>query len=195
MHVTRAQGSEPAAPRSSHHVGHSPGCLILFLLAWVAAWTVIFSGVDFWSIRLYQVCHYDWFGTYRSITRGFASFVSPASFALAENAYFIWMDMYDPRRTMHEWAWYSGDPVNPDGEFNFVWGTSSGGWAKYPMSEWYAQWSLLTFLWLAAVYLGFSRRRNRFKGKLQPSSPPRASHGIGLGIRDAALPDHFESGD
>ena len=55
------------------------------------------------------------------------AWVSPPSFALAENAYFLWMNTYDGGYTMHEWHFYKGNPWNPDGKFNFVW--ARGAWS------------------------------------------------------------------
>lgn len=132
---------------------------VTVVLVWVVGWTVIFSALDFWSIKLYDVCHASWFQQYRAIMRYGVSWISPPSFALAENAYFIWMNMYDRDYRMYEWEWYSGNPINPDGHYNFVWGTSDGGWMRFPMKEWYGGWLLATIPWLLGVAVIFLRRR------------------------------------
>ncbi len=129
------------------------------------AWTIIFSGLDFWTIKLYDVPHYSWFEDYRATVRYSATLISPASFALAENAYFIWMNVYDHQYDMHEWEWYTGNPVNPDGYYNFVWGNGRGGWMRFPMKEWYATWMLITFIWFAVVWLAFAGWRRRITRK------------------------------
>ncbi len=133
-----------------------PASLLLF---WVVAWTVLFSALDFWSIKLYDVCNAPWFQQYRAIMRYGVSWVSPPSFALAENAYFVWVNMYDRDYRMHEWEWYTGNPVNPDGYYNFVWGTDTGGWMRFPMKEWYGGWLVPTIPWLFGVSFIFLRRR------------------------------------
>jgi len=121
------------------------------LVLWIMTWTVIFSAVDFWTIKLYNVPQYSWFENYRAAMRYGATLVSPASFALAENAYFIWMNVYDRNYRMHEWEWYTGNPTNPDGYYNFVWGDGRGGWMKFPMKYWYAAWLLVTLAWLTVI--------------------------------------------
>ncbi len=155
---------------------------LMLLLAWILAWTVIFSAVDFWSIKLYDVCNLSWFQAYRAVMRYGVSWVAPPSFALAENAYFVWMNMYDPDYQMHEWAWYSGNPSNPDGHFNFVWGDGRGGWTKFSMKEWYAVWLFPTALWLFLIILVSKRKQAHL---------PRDVEGVPalvtLGGLDAAL--------
>ncbi len=129
------------------------------ILGWFLAWTVIFSAIDFWTIKLYDVPHYSWFEDYRAVMRYGASWVSPPSFALAENAYFVWVNMFDQHYHMHEWEFYSGNPINPDGRFNFVWGDGNGGWIKFPMITWYAGWLVPTLAWLAVVLLFLYKKR------------------------------------
>ncbi len=129
------------------------------MLAWIAGWTVLFSGLDFWTIKLYDICNLPWFQTYRSIMRYGVSWVAPPSFALAENAYFLWVNAFDGERTMHEWDFYTGNPVNPDGDYNFVWGNNSGGWTKFPMKVWYSGWLLPTIPWLALFLLLLERKK------------------------------------
>ncbi len=153
----------------------------MLLLAWILTWTIIFSAVDFWSIKLYDVCNSSWFQDYRAAMRYGASWVSPASFALAENAYFVWMNVYDRDYRMHEWDWYSGNPVNPDGNYNFVWGDGNGGWVRFPMKEWYGAWSVPTGLWL--VLLTFiSKRKQAITRKNGEALPARL---IFWGLADA----------
>ena len=135
------------------------------LLIWIIAWTVIFSAVDFWSIKLYDVPRYSWFESYRATMRYGATLVSPASFALAENAYFVWMNMYDRSYHMHEWEWYTGNPTNPDGYYNFVWGDGRGGWTKFPMKYWYGAWLLITLAWLAITASVIKWRYHRAHGR------------------------------
>ncbi len=153
--------------RTRAGLGRNRSASILAILTppvviWVVAWTIIFSAIDFWSIRLYQVEQYHWFQEYRAAMRYGASWLSPPSFALAENAYFVWMNMYDRHYKMHEWAWYTGDPVNPDGYFNFVWGDGRGRWVKFPMKVWYGLWSIPSALWFGGVKLASVKlRRNR----------------------------------
>ncbi len=134
------------------------GWPIALLLAWVLGWTVIFSAIDFWTIKLYDIPHYSWFEPYRAVMRYGVSWVSPPSFALAENAYFVWMNVYDQNYRMHEWEWYSGNPFNPDGYYNFVWGNGSGGWMRFPMKDWYGIWLLPTVPWLLGIVLWFRRK-------------------------------------
>lgn len=145
------------------------------LVTWVLTWTILFSGLDFWTLKLYDVSHYHWFETYRSAVRYSATIISPASFAFAENAYFIWMNMYDRDYGMHEWAWYTGDPVNPDGYYNFVWGNGRGGWMRFPMKEWYGVWLLITLVWLSIVSLVFVKWRQRVGRKQARGRPGRDS--------------------
>lgn len=129
------------------------------IILWILTWTVIFSAVDFWSIKIYEVEKYSWFGASRAAIEVGGSLVSPASLAFAENAYFVWMNAFDGDHAMHEWEWYNGDPVNPDGSFNFVWGDGQGGWMKYPMWEWYGVWLLITSAWFAGLARVRLRRR------------------------------------
>lgn len=139
-------------------------CAVLtpLILTWVFAWTIIFSAIDFWSIRLFEVQDYRWFEEYRAAMRYGASWLSPPSFALAENAYFVWMNVYDRQYRMHEWEWYTGDPANPDGYFNFVWGDGTGKWVRFPMKVWYGIWLIPSALWFGAVTLAFVKwRRDR----------------------------------
>jgi hypothetical protein len=136
------------------------------LMVWVVAWTIVFSAIDFWSIKVLEVQDYRWFQPYRATMRYFASWVSPPSFALAENAYFIWMNVYDRQYKMHEWEWYSGNPVNPDGDFNFVWGDGKGKWVKFSMKEWYGLWLIPSTVWLGLVTLFLIRRG--WQSRLQP---------------------------
>jgi hypothetical protein len=133
----------------------SLGRWLALLAVWILTWTVIFSALDFWTIKIYNVPRYRWFEEYRTAVRYSAVLISPASFALAENAYFVWMNTYDPHYHMHEWEWYTGDPVNPDGYYNFVWGNGQGGWVRFPMKIWYGGWLLITVPWLAVVSLVF----------------------------------------
>ncbi len=151
----------------------------MLLLAWILVWTVVFSAVDFWSIKLYDVCNSSWFQNYRAVMRYGASWVSPASFALAENAYFVWMNVYDRNYRMHEWDWYSGNPVNPDGYYNFVWGDGKGGWVRFPMKEWYGAWLLPTGLWL--VLLTFISRRKQAAARTDAGPWPGYMLFLGLG--------------
>ena len=134
------------------------------LFAWVVAWTVIFSGIDFWTIKLNHVDEWDGFHDYRAVMRYGASWASPLSFALAENTYFVWMDLFDPRRTMHEWDWYSGNPLNPDGYWNFVWG-GEHGWVRFSMWKWYVLWLIPTVPWL----IGVRFIMHRLLGRCQPT--------------------------
>ncbi len=130
------------------------------LLLWIAAWTFLFSALDFWTIKLWDVCNWPGFQEYRSVMRYGVSWVSPPSFALAENTYFFWVNTYDRGYTMHEWDFYKGDPFNPDGKYNFVWGDpNTGGWVKFPMSQWYSGWAVPSAIWLIIVTLVFGRRR------------------------------------
>ncbi len=135
---------------------------LLVWVSWIVVWIVLFSALDFWSIKLYHVCHARWFQEYRAAMRYGASWLSPPSFALAENAYFVWLNLYDPQHQMHEWEWFSGNPVNPDGHFNFVWGDGHGGWVKFPMKAWYEGWAFQTATWLVGItFLRAKWRRSR----------------------------------
>jgi hypothetical protein len=150
----------------------APGPLVLI---WILAWTVIFSGLDFWSIKIYGVQQYSWFQPYRVATEVGGSVVCPASLALAENVYFIWLNVFDTDRTLHEWEWYTGNPVNPDGSFDFIWGDGQGGWIKYPMWKWYGIWLPITLAWFAA--LAQARRRwRRVRGLMKVESTSRHAH-------------------
>ncbi len=85
-------------------LGQSSRITLIGLLLWILGWTVIFSAIDFWSIKLYDICNDSWFEDYRAAMRYGAAWISPPSFALAENAYFVWMNVYDTPHAMHEWA-------------------------------------------------------------------------------------------
>jgi hypothetical protein len=151
--------------------------LFCLILTWILAWTIIFSAIDFWSIKLFQVQEYNWFESYRAGMRYGAAFVSPPSFALAENTYFVWMNLFDPGFKMHEWEWYSGNPANPDGYFNFVWGDGRGHWVRFSMKEWYGRWMIPSTIWLGVITLVFVRRRRRSRLPIAhyTSNPPVAS--------------------
>lgn len=136
------------------------------LFTWVIAWTVVFSAIDFWTIKLFHVEDAHWFQDYRAVMRYGASWASPPSFALAENTYFVWMQAFDRRRTMHEWEWYSGNPANPDGHWNFVWGDPYG-WIKFPVWKWYLLWSIPTAAW----FLGLTFVARRLFGKNLQTQP------------------------
>ncbi len=141
------------------------------MLGWIALWTIIFSGVDFWTIKLFDVCHYSWFEEYRAVMRFGVSWISPPSFALAENAYFLWVNAFDPHYTMHEWEFYTGNPANPDGHFNFVWGDDHGGWMKFPMAAWYGGWLLPSVPWFIMVGLFLSGRLNQKRDRAPRTAP------------------------
>lgn len=131
----------------------------ILLGIWIVAWTIIFSGIDFWTIKLFDVCNRPWFNNYRSVMRYGVSWISPPSFALAENTYFIWVNLFDWNYQMHEWDFYTGNPINPDGHYNFVWGDNHGGWVKFPMIDWYSGWLMPTIPWLVIFTLLFARLR------------------------------------
>jgi hypothetical protein len=162
----------------------------LALLAWILAWTLVFSTTDFYTICLFHIDRYSWFQDYRNIMGLTASWISPPSFALAENVYFVWLNLFDPNRTMREWAWYVGNPANPDGQWNFVWGAPHG-WSKYPVLKWYGLWAIPSLLWFVAIdRLILSRAQT---AALQPLRANRFNRftsmlldNVGLGPRAAA---------
>jgi hypothetical protein len=125
----------------------------------------------------------SWFQGYRAVMRYGASWVSPPSFALAENAYFVWMNMYDPDYQMHEWAWYSGNPTNPDGDFNFVWGDGNDGWIKFPMKEWYMAWLFPTGLWFLLLTFISKRKKAAVQRGIQIIPPRLMFFGLGDALR------------
>ncbi len=144
------------SPRSSVP---APFQWLSLLLLWIALWTFLFSALDFWTIKLFDICNWPIFESYRSIMRYGVSWVSPPSFALAENVYFFWVNGFDQERTMHEWEFYSGQPFNPDGDYNFVWGDNHGGWMRFPMSIWYSGWLVPSILWLLGLLIIAGRRQ------------------------------------
>jgi hypothetical protein len=117
------------------------------LLVWFGLWVIVFSGMDYWGIRVWQIQRADWFTTYRTAMYEYISWLSPASFGVAENAYFVWLDVFDGQKQNWEWTFYTGNPINPDGAYNFVYGDG----ARYEMWRWYRHW-LKNFLpWLGAI--------------------------------------------
>ena len=162
--MLRLHPREPirADPVSRRSYRDSYRSLFPILLAWMFAWTLVFSAIDFWTIRLFQVDKAASFQDYRAVMRYGVSWASPLSFALAENTYFVWLNLFDPQYTMHEWDWYTGNPANPDGHWNFVWGGAQG-WTKFPMWKWYLLWLIPTMPWL----VGFGFAIHRVLGKNQ----------------------------
>src|SRR5437588_6467517 len=80
------------------------------LVGWISLWLILFSAMDFWGIRLWQIERAPWFGDYRTAMYEYISWISPASFGLAENAYFIWVNLIDADRQNWEWTFYTGNP-------------------------------------------------------------------------------------
>ncbi len=163
--IVQLNRRSPATKPSRQPFIPTPFRWLSLLLLWIAAWTFLFSALDFWTIKLYDAGNWPWFQQYRAVMRYGVAWVSPPSFALAENAYFLWVNTYDQGYTMHEWDFYKGNPFNPDGRFNFVWGDSHGGWMKFPMSEWYSGWLIPTIPWFVIVTLVFGRRRYALPGE------------------------------
>ncbi len=167
-------------PRLSWKAVRTLFLLLLFLVTWVIGWTGIFSAIDFWTIKLRSVEHWRYFFQYRGVMANIVAWVSPPSFGLAENAYFYWLNSFDPHYQMHEWAWYSGNPVNPDGDYNFVWGDGKGNWVKYPMVDWYARWGIQTLVWLGLVAFIYRRRRGVSNSGAEMLAAARDGLGIDL---------------
>ncbi|MGB8644054.1 MAG: hypothetical protein WCF84_02365 [Anaerolineae bacterium] len=138
------------------------------LALWIVGWTLLFSLCDFASIKVFRAYEYTWFQDYRRAMNDQAAWISPLSFALAENVYFVWVNVFDAARTMHEWDFYSGNPLNPDGKGNFVWGDGRGGWYAYPMTRWYEEWLRRAATWLGVV-LAVAGSRSLFTRRITPS--------------------------
>ena len=125
------------------------------LVGWIGLWLLLFSAMDFWGIRLWQIERAPWFGGYRTAMYEYVSWISPASFGLAENAYFVWINLFDAERQNWEWTFYTGNPLNPDGDYKFVYGDG----ARYEMWRWYRHWLKNFVPWLAALLVYHHRRR------------------------------------
>lgn len=125
------------------------------LAIWIVAWTLFFSTLDFWAIRQWKMEQHVWFMDYRTAMYEYVSWISPASFGLAENVYFLWLNLFDRDQQNWEWTFYSGNPFNPDGDYNFVYGSGD----RYPMWRWYRHWLKNFVPWLALIVAYRNRRK------------------------------------
>lgn len=118
----------------------------LVLLCSVIVLAFAFAAFDYYTITRAHWHLLPWFSAYRAFFGNVLSWLSPLSFALAENLYYLLGDWFG---WPAEWGtgWYSGQWWNPDGHWRFIW----GGGVYYPMWDWYAQHALRACLWAGAL--------------------------------------------
>lgn len=121
---------------------------ILKLLAAIILVGFVFASLDYVSIMKWNWTNYTWFHSYRWMMEDVVSWLSPLSFGLAENLFYILANLFGKP---YDWAYnapnYTGMWWNPTGDWQFIWGAD-----RYPMLNWYVDYLSRSAVWLLAVY-------------------------------------------
>lgn len=120
----------------------------------------------------WQPIHYAWwhngqwpawalgsFGAWSNVRTVAALVLCPPCGALAENYYYVLMEIEageEEQAAVLKGKPYTHNPINPHGDFSFYWGQGEGReWRRVSMLSFYLWWLPYTVLWFIAIrFLG-----------------------------------------